>query len=157
MEIGEQDTYSILYTSGTTGRPKGAMLTHFNVIHSCLHWQQVLGLVSGERTMLCIPWSHVAGLCGVALRLLALGATLIILAEFKRREFLQLAEREKITHALMVPAMYGLCQLESDLATFDLRSWRLGVYGSAPMPEATIRRFPQAVPGLTMCNAYGAT
>ncbi|MFD0666869.1 class I adenylate-forming enzyme family protein [Ramlibacter sp. MAHUQ-53] len=155
--LAQDDLFGILYTSGTTGRPKGAMLTHFNVVHSCLHWPAVLGLGRGERTVLCIPWSHVAGLCGVVLPFLAIGATLAMMAEFKRREFLQLAQAERITHALMVPAMYGLCLLEPDLASFDLGSWRLGVYGSAPMPEPTIRRFAEAFPQLQMCNAYGAT
>jgi long-chain acyl-CoA synthetase len=155
--ISEDDTFGILYTSGTTGRPKGAMLTHLNVVHSCLHWQQAHRLARGERTVLAIPWSHVAGLAGVVLPFLYLGGTLVLMAEFKRREFLALAERERITHALMVPAMYGLCLLEPDLASFDLRAWRLGVYGSAPMPEPTIRRFAQAFPQLQMCNAYGAT
>ena len=77
--------------------------------------------------------------------------------EFNRRAFLEAAAAERITHALLVPAMYGLLLLEPDLATFDFSSWRLGVYGSAPMPEATIRRFAEAVPNLVMCNAYGAT
>jgi long-chain acyl-CoA synthetase len=157
VEIAEQDTFGILYTSGTTGRPKGAMLTHFNVVHSCLHWQQVHGLTPQDRTVLCVPWSHVAGLCGVVLPFLAVGGTLVTLAEFKRREFLQLAQQEQITHALMVPAMYGLCLLEPDLPAFDLGAWRLGVYGSAPMPEPTIRRFAEIFPRLQMCNAYGAT
>jgi acyl-CoA synthetase (AMP-forming)/AMP-acid ligase II len=156
-EIAEQDTFGILYTSGTTGRPKGAMLTHFNAVHSCIHWQEVHRMGEQERTALCVPWSHVAGLCGVVLPFLALGGTIATLAEFKRREFLQLAQQEKITHALMVPAMYGLCLLEPDLGSFDLGSWRLGVYGSAPMPEPTIRRFAEIFPRLQMCNAYGAT
>jgi len=156
-DIAEQDTFGILYTSGTTGRPKGAMLTHFNIVHSCIHWEEVHRLGCDERTLLCIPWSHVAGLCGVVLPFLALGATIATMTEFKRREFLQLAQREKITHALLVPAMYGLCLLEPDLAGFDLQDWRLGVYGSAPMPEPTIRRFAEVFPRLQMCNAYGAT
>jgi acyl-CoA synthetase (AMP-forming)/AMP-acid ligase II len=155
--IAEHDTFGILYTSGTTGRPKGAMLTHFNVVHSCIHWEDVHRLTRDECTALCVPWSHVAGLCGVVLPFLALGGTLVTMAEFKRREFLQLAQQERITHALMVPAMYGLCLLEPDLAGLDLSTWRLGVYGSAPMPETTIRRFADAFPGLLMCNAYGAT
>jgi acyl-CoA synthetase (AMP-forming)/AMP-acid ligase II len=96
------------------------MLTHLNVVHSCLHWEEVHRLGQGERTLLGVPWSHVAGLCGVVLPFLHVGGLLITMAEFKRREFLRLAERERITHALLVPAMYGLCLLEADLATFDL-------------------------------------
>lgn len=155
--INENDVFGILYTSGTTGKPKGAMLTHLNVVHSCMHWQDAHHLTRQETTLLCVPWSHVAGLCGVLLPFLYLGGTLVLMAAFKRREFLQLAERERITHALMVPAMYGLCLLESDLASFDLANWRIGAYGSAPMPEPTIKRFAQAFPKLQMCNCYGAT
>lgn len=155
--VGEQDLFGILYTSGTTGRPKGAMLTHLNVVHSCMHWEDAHRMSRDERTILCVPWSHVAGLCGVVMPFLHIGGTLVLMAEFKRREFLLLAQQERITHALMVPAMYGLCLLEPNLASFDLADWRLGVYGSAPMPEPTIQRFAQAFPRLQMCNCYGAT
>jgi long-chain acyl-CoA synthetase len=133
------------------------MLTHLNVIHSCMHWEQAHRMARGERTVLCVPWSHVAGLCGVVMPFLYTGGTQVLMAEFKRREFLLLAQQERITHALMVPAMYGLCLLESDLASFALDHWRLGLYGSAPMPEPTIRRFAQAFPALQLCNCYGAT
>ena len=157
VEVNEDEVFGILYTSGTTGKPKGAMLTHLNVVHSCMHWDHAHAMTRHERTILCIPWSHVAGLCGVLLPFLHVGGTLILMAEFRRREFLQLAQAERITHALMVPAMYGLCLLEPDLASFELSCWRLGLYGSAPMPEPTIQRFAQAFPSLQMCNCYGAT
>ena len=157
QKIAEDDVFAILYTSGTTGKPKGAMLTHLNVVHSCLHWQDALGLKMGERALLCVPWSHVAGLCGVLLPFLHLRGTLVLMAEFKRRAFLALAQQERITYALMVPAMYGLCLLEQDLASFDLSAWRIAAYGSAPMPEPTIRRFAEVFPQLQMANCYGAT
>lgn len=155
--VAEQDLFGVLYTSGTTGRPKGAMLTHFNVVHSCLHWEDAHALTHDECTLVCVPWSHVAGLCGVVLPFLHVSATLVTLPEFKRRDVLELAQRERITHALMVPAMYGLCLLEPDLAGFDLSAWRIAAYGSAPMPEPTIERFASAFPRLQMCNCYGAT
>ena len=153
----EEALFAILYTSGTTGKPKGAMLTHVGVIHSCLHWRDAFGLGDEERTLVCVPWAHVSGLCGVVMPFLYLGGTLIMLPEFKRRAALELAERERITHALMVPAMYGLCLLEPDLGDFRLKSWRIAAYGGAPMPESTIARFAAAFPWLAMCNAYGAT
>ncbi len=153
----EEALFAILYTSGTTGRPKGAMLTHLGAIHSCLHWRDAFALGDEERTLVCVPWAHVSGLCGVVMPFLCLGGTLIMLPEFKRRIALELAERERITHALMVPAMYGLCLLEPDLAEFDLNDWRIAAYGGAPMPEPTIARFAAAFPWLALCNAYGAT
>ena len=153
----EDALFAILYTSGTTGKPKGAMLTHLGAIHSCLHWRDTFDLGDTERTLVCVPWAHVSGLCGVVMPFLYLGGTLVMLPEFKRRAALKIAERERITHALMVPAMYGLCLLETDLASFDLRSWRIAAYGGAPMPLPTIARFAAAFPWLSMCNAYGAT
>ena len=153
----EEALFAVLYTSGTTGKPKGAMLTHLGAVHSCLHWRDTFGLGDDERTLVCVPWAHVSGLCGVIMPFLYLGGTLIMLPEFKRRAALELAERERITHALMVPAMYGLCLLEPDLADFALKSWRIAAYGGAPMPEPTISRFAAAFPWLAMCNAYGAT
>ena len=155
--VDPESPFGILYTSGTTGRPKGAVLTHLGVVHSCLHWEAALGLTRSERTLLGVPWSHVSGLCGVLMPMLYLGGRLVVMAEFKRRAFLELAQAQRITHALLVPAMYGLCLLEPDLADFDLGDWRLGLYGGAPMPEPTIHRFAQAFPALQMCNCYGAT
>jgi acyl-CoA synthetase (AMP-forming)/AMP-acid ligase II len=133
------------------------VLAHLNVVHSCLHWEEAHRLVRGERTVLSVPWSHVAGLCGVVLPFLHLGATLVLLNDFKASSFLRLARDEKITHALMVPAMYGLCLLEPDLAGYGLEDWRLGAYGGASMPIPTIERFAREFPNLMMCNAYGAT
>ncbi len=153
----EESLFAILYTSGTTGKPKGAMLTHLGAVHSCLHWRDAFGLSDTERTLVCVPWAHVSGLCGVVMPFLYLGGTLIMLPEFKRRAALELAQTERITHALMVPAMYGLCLLEPGLADFELKSWRIAAYGGAPMPEPTISRFAAAFPWLAMCNAYGAT
>jgi long-chain acyl-CoA synthetase len=153
----EEALFAILYTSGTTGRPKGAMLTHLGVVHSCLHWVDRLDLRHDESTVLCIPWSHVAGLCGVMLPFLYIGGRQVMMAPFNRRAFLHLASAERITHALLVPAMYGLCLMDPDLSRFDLSHWRIGVFGGAPMPEATVRRFAEAVPGLVLCNGYGAT
>lgn len=155
--VDEDSLFAILYTSGTTGKPKGAMLTHLGAIHSCLHWREAFKLGNEERTLMCVPWTHVSGLCGVVIPFLYLGGTLIMLPEFKRRDAMELAERERITHALMVPAMYGLCLLEPDLADFDVKSWRIAAYGGAPMPAPTIARFAAAFPWLAMCNAYGAT
>jgi long-chain acyl-CoA synthetase len=153
----EEELFGILYTSGTTGRPKGAMLTHLGVVHSALHWQAVLGLRSSDVSVLPVPASHVAGLCGAVLPLLSVGATLVLVREFKAGAYIELAARERMTHALMVPAMYALCLIDGGLERADLSSWRLGVYGSAPMPEPTIHRLAQVLPALALCNAYGAT
>jgi long-chain acyl-CoA synthetase len=154
---GEEDVFGILYTSGTTGRPKGAAITHLGMIHSSIHWLEVLGLQSEEATALAIPASHVSGLCGVVIPFLHAGGCLVLMREFKAKGFLELAQRERITHALLVPAMYGLCLLEPDFPNYDLAHWRIAVYGGAPMPVATILELSKRLPQLQLCNAYGAT
>ena len=156
-DIDEEALFAILYTSGTTGKPKGAMLTHLGAIHSCLHWRETFDLSEDDTTLFCVPWAHVSGLCGVLMPLLYVGGTIVMLPEFNRRRALELAQEHAITHALMVPAMYSLLLLEPDLGEFDLSRWRVAAYGGAPMPEPTIKRFAKVFPNLSMCNAYGAT
>src|SRR5690606_38129376 len=71
--------------------------------------------------------------------------------------FLALAARERLTHTIMVPAMYNLCLLQPDFTAFDLSAWRVGGYGGAPMPQATIAGLAKTLPQLGLMNAYGAT
>jgi acyl-CoA synthetase (AMP-forming)/AMP-acid ligase II len=89
--------------------------------------------------------------------MVAAAGTLIIMRTFKAAEFLALAERERMTHTLLVPAMYNLCLLEPGFETADLSAWRLGGFGGAPMPTATIERLARWLPRLQLMNAYGAT
>jgi long-chain acyl-CoA synthetase len=154
---GEEDPAVILYTSGTTGRPKGAMLTHLNLIHSVLHYQVCMRLTAADRSLLAVPASHVTGLVAIILAMLAVGGCVVMMREFKARAFLELAARARMTHTLVVPAIYNLCLREPDFARFDLSAWRIGGFGGAPMPEGTIRALAEKLPGLALVNAYGAT
>jgi len=153
----EDDTAVILYTSGTTGRPKGAMLSHFNIVHSTLHFQHCMQLTAGDRILLAVPASHVTGLVAVIMTAWQCGGAVIMMPEFRARDFLALAARERLTYTVMVPAMYNLCLLQPDFDSYDLGSWRIGGYGGAPMPEATIAALAQKLPQLGLANAYGAT
>lgn len=153
----EEDTAVILYTSGTTGRPKGAMLAHFNIVHSALHFQYCMGLTPADRSLLAVPASHVTGLIAIIVTAWQGGGAVIMVPEFRARDFLPLAAKEKLTHTIMVPAMYNLCLLQPDFDQYDLSSWRVGGYGGAPMPQATIAALAQSLPQLGLMNAYGAT
>ena len=155
--VAEGDTALILYTSGTTGQPKGAMLTHFNLAHSVLHYEACMRLRGDDRSALAVPASHVTGLVAIVLSMVHVGGTVVIVPAFKAGGFLELLARERITHTLLVPAMYTLCLMAPELAQLDLQSWRIGGYGGAPMPVATIDELGRRVPGLVLLNAYGAT
>lgn len=148
----------ILYTSGTTGRPKGAMLTHFGIIQSSLAFSRCLSFRQTERALAAIPLSHVSGLVGIFYSTLIAGGALITMrAGYKVPELLATAARERITYTIMVPALYTLAVLQPDLAEHDLSAWRIGCFGGAPMPEATIAKLARTLPFLVLVNAYGAT
>lgn len=153
----EDDVASILYTSGTTGRPKGAMLTQRNIVHSVLHFEACMRLVADDRSALAVPASHVTGLIAIIAAMLRVGGAIVVVPSFQAADFVRLVEAERISHTLMVPAMYNLCLLGGELARRDLRRWRVGGYGGAPMPVATIDALAAQLPGLTLLNAYGAT
>ncbi len=153
----EDDVALILYTSGTTGQPKGAMLTQLNIVHSTAHFQACMRLGSGERSALAVPASHVTGLIAIIATMLQVGGATVIMPVFKAAEFVRMVEAERISHTLMVPAMYNLCLLSGELERHDLSCWRIGGYGGAPMPVATIDALAARLPGLTLLNAYGAT
>ncbi|MEN2980551.1 class I adenylate-forming enzyme family protein [Tistrella bauzanensis] len=157
--VDEDDTAVILYTSGTTGKPKGAELSHLNIVHSCLHYvdHMQMPMDGRERSILAVPATHVTGLVAVVALMIHVGGATVMMRAFKARDFLKLAEAERMTHGVMVPAMYNLCLLQPDFAGYDLSSWRIGGYGGAPMPMATIRRLAEILPGLNLVNAYGAT
>ena len=84
-------------------------------------------------------------------------AAALIVMRSSRRRFLELAARERMTHTLMVPAMYNLCLLDQAFEHGDYSAWRVGSYGGAPMPPATIARSRRSSRTSKLMNAYGAT
>ena len=155
--VNEEDVAAIMYTSGTTGNPKGATLTHLGIVHSVMHYRIAMGLGPDDASIAAVPLSHVTGLVALVATMVYAAAKLVIMPAFKAADFLRLAAREGMTHTLMVPAMYNLCLLQSDFDQHDLSAWRVGAYGGAPMPVATIARLAEKTPGLTLMNCYGST
>ena len=146
-ELGDQHSVAvILYTSGTTGHPKGATLTHFNLAHSVLHYQACMKLRADDRSALAVPASHVTGLVAIILAMVHVGGTVIVVPAFKAPDFVDLMQRERITHTLMVPAMYTLClmtptfTIERMIATSPV-TW---LAGTASADRSSARSFMHA-------------
>nr|MBF0681978.1 acyl--CoA ligase [Pseudomonas sp.] len=156
-KVEEEDTAAILYTSGTTGKPKGAMLTHLGIVHSAMHFVIACGLGPSDRTAIVVPMSHVTGLVGLIASMVCCAGAIVAVPEFKAGAVLHLMAQERISYMIMVPAMYNLCLMQNELTELDLSSWRIGGYGGAPMPTATIAALAEKLPGLGLLNAYGAT
>jgi long-chain acyl-CoA synthetase len=155
--VAQEDTLCLLYTSGTTGKPKGAMLTNVSVIHSLIHYAWSFELRQGDVAFLSVPASHVTGIIAILLTTMYVGGTTVIIRAFKARSFLELAAAERINYSLMVPAMYNLCLLAPEFLSFDLSTWRIAGFGGAPMPQATIELLADQLPNLSLCNVYGST
>jgi acyl-CoA synthetase (AMP-forming)/AMP-acid ligase II len=157
VHIEEEDIAMIMYTSGTTGRPKGAMLPHLALVHSAMHFQLCLGHDAATRALLAIPPTHISGLGAVVMPMLRAGGCTVISQGFKANAFLRQMAAERVTFTVLVPAMYKLCLMEPDFGSHDLSAWRVGIYGGAIMPPATISELMHKLPHLQVVNGYGAT
>jgi long-chain acyl-CoA synthetase len=155
--VEEEETCTILYTSGTTGRPKGAMLTHLSALHSVIHYTWVMELGEDDRCLIAVPMSHVTGVIALIDTMIHCAGTLVIMPSFKAAEFISLAAKHRVTYSLIVPAMFNLCLLAPNFETADLSAWRVSGYGGAIMPEVTVERLAQKLPKLKLINVYGST
>ncbi len=156
-DFGDQHPACIMYTSGTTGHPKGAVLSHLGFFHTARHYQRRFGYRPDDRMLLVIPASHISGLLAVVVVMLQVGGSIVCLRQFQAAQALDAIAARRITAAVMVPAMYNLCLLDPQLAARDLACWRIGHFGGAAMPEVSIQRLAQALPGLALYNGFGAT
>ena len=150
-------TACILYTSGTTGLPKGALLSDLGILHSMLHYELHLDLTAEDCSVLVVPATHITGLIGLVMATLGVGAKLVMVERFSTTDFVRTAAKEAMSFTIMVPAMYNLILLREDLSAHDLSHWRVAAYGGAVMPAATIETLARLVPDLNLVNAYGAT
>ena len=156
--IDEDDTAFLMYTSGTTGFPKGAMLSHVGFWHTLRHYQLGFGYRPGDRSLLAIPASHISGLLACVYVMFSIGGCVVVQREFNARQTLALIESERITATIFVPSIYNLLLRCPDFDRFDLSThWRIGHFGGAPMPEATVAALNARLPTLELLNGYGAT
>jgi acyl-CoA synthetase (AMP-forming)/AMP-acid ligase II len=145
VERAEADTAVILYTSGTTGRPKGAELTHHNLDSNARTTAEtLLGLTPEDVVMGCLPLFHVFGLtCGLNAAVVA-AACLTVLPRFDPATALRVIARDAVTVFEGVPTMYAGMLHHPDSATADLATLRLCVSGGAAMPVEIMTGFEKA-------------
>jgi hypothetical protein len=144
-----------LYTSGTTGFPKGAMLTHRNLATHSEAAATRLNFTHDSVNLVPMPMYHVGGLAWTLLSLHR-GAPLIIISDVVPAELVAIAAKFRVTHAFVVPTVLaGLVELP-DLAAWDLSSLEGLAYGGAPIPLPLLRRLLQATDA-GICQVYGAT
>jgi len=155
-KVDPDDVAVLLYTSGTTGFPKGAMLSHRNTLFNVSSCRATLSYREDDVGLLSLPLFHVTGLNSQLVALLACGGTVVLQKEYDTTRMLELLTRHRATALFFVPAIYKLITLRHDLDRFDLSSARVAAYGGAPMAPETIVALGRILPG-ELHNCYGLT
>jgi len=172
VDLAPEDDATIFYTSGTTGRPKGAVGTHRNstsaiwnifyvVSRAALRADRGAGAGSGEGTpssyLLAIPLFHATGCQALLLPNVVAGGKLVMMHHFEPRRALELIERERITSIGGVPTIAWQILNFEDFERYDTSSVTSISYGGAPAPPELVRRLREAFPLGMPSNGYGLT
>ena len=151
------DTSDIIFTSGTTGAPKGAMLGHGASVRTYLEWSSLVDLREADRYLVVYPFFHTAGLKSGVLACVLRGATIHPLAVFDVPTMLALVAEERITMLPGPPTVFQTILSHPDLPSFDLSSVRSSVTGAAVVPVEVIRQMREVLDIRTVVTGYGMT
>ncbi len=151
------DIHRLMYTSGTTGRPKGVMLTHANLAWKNLAHLVEFGFTSADLGLACGPLYHVGALDLTTTTLLAAGATIIIHRTFDAAAVVDELERSRVTTVWLAPAMVNAIMALPDVEARDLSSVRVIINGGEKMPIPLIERIARTFPSAWFADAYGLT
>lgn len=152
------DAAAIFYTSGTTGLPKGAVITHENILATTENSRRARTLPVGEvRDLISVPLFHVTGCLSQLLTTMDIGGASVIMPRFEVQRFLRAIEREHVNKTTSVPAIYWLALNQDDIDERDLAGVRWLSYGGAPCPPRLVRRIAERFPAADIGNGYGLT
>ncbi len=154
--VDDDDPLFIMYTSGTTGKPKGAVLTHKNVLMDTINIAQEIGLSEKEHYLCVPPLFHMAA-AAVAITMLYIGASTTICDNFVPQDIPGIIQDEKITLLFLVPAMWIFLLQVPDIQNFDLDSIRIGVTGAAVMPTEVKNKIMSRFPNAGIYDIFGQT
>jgi acyl-CoA synthetase (AMP-forming)/AMP-acid ligase II len=157
-DLGHDDLAALFYTSGTTGFPKGAALSHGNVLSALEAAQRAMLLPdTGVRTLVPVPLFHVMGALNQLLPTVRVGGTTVIMAAFDVALWVDTMEQERIDVVSAVPAIYWQALALPDFAGRDTSRVGWVVYGGAATPPAQVLRLRDAFPGARLFSGYGMT
>ncbi len=155
--VRPSDTSDILFTSGTTGRPKGVVMSHGQTVRQFRAWCEFAGLRPGDRYLIVNPFFHMFGYKAGWLAGLLRGATLVPVPVFDVPHVLSLAERERITVLPGPPTLYRSILDHPERRAFDLSTLRVAVTGAADVPVELIRELRAELPFERVLTGYGLT
>ncbi|MCP5131042.1 MAG: long-chain fatty acid--CoA ligase [Pseudomonadales bacterium] len=155
VSMDQHDVAIIMYTSGTTGLPKGAMLTHGNILWNNINAMMAFGGTSEDVILTAAPLFHIGGLNVMTIGSFHTGSTLVLLRGFDAGQALSNIERYGVTHMFGAPAMFLFMSQQPQFAETDLSSIVTIICGAAPVPESLIELYGKR--DVSFCQGYGLT
>jgi len=156
VEIADTDPALIMYTSGTTGKPKGILLNYKHLEGSPKAMEYFVDLTDKDIKLAAIPLSHIAGLIYIQ-NMIMFGITIVLMERFNPFKFLECIHQHKITCFHIVPAMYNAILSLKQIENFDLSSLRWVVVFGAPSSPEVLKRFHKYCPNAKFLNGWGMT
>lgn len=156
VETADADPALIMYTSGTTGKPKGILLNTRHLTGSPAAMKHFVDLTDHDVKLAAIPFSHIGGFIYIQ-NCIHFGITLVIMDRFQPFEFLANVERYRVTCFHIVPPMYNALLTLKEIERFDLSSLRWVVVFGAPSSPDILKRFHQYIPNAKLLNGWGMT
>ena len=152
-----EDTAILLFTSGTTGAPKAAVLRQKHLVSYVLGSVEFMGADENDASLTCVPPYHIAGMAGIVSAVYS-GRRVVQMPSFTAESWIETARREKVSHAMVVPTMLArivdVLEGETDAGLPELRAL---AYGGGKMPQSVIERAMKLFPETSFTNAYGLT
>ncbi|HJX69629.1 MAG TPA: AMP-binding protein, partial [Dehalococcoidia bacterium] len=155
-DVSDDDITILMYTAGTTGRPKGVPMTHNSYSIYVLDNVDPANPDIEERNLLTVPLYHVAGFQALLAAVYG-GRTVVMMRQFEVKDWMETIQREKVNRAMLVPTMLKRVIDNPDFSKYDLSSLRVITYGAAPMPFEVIKKAIEVMPKVRFINAFGQT
>ena len=151
-----EDVTIIMFTAGTTGTPKGVMLSHNSFSSYILANVEPVDMELAEKNILTVPLHHIAGVQAVMAAIYG-GRTLVLQRQFDEEGWMKLVQDEQVNRAMMVPTMLKRLMDQPSFGSYDLSSLQVITYGAAPMPLEVIKKAIAEFPNTRFINAFGQT
>jgi acyl-CoA synthetase (AMP-forming)/AMP-acid ligase II len=155
--LSESDSAVIMYTSGTTGKPKGAILHHLGLVTTAMDVVSFMSLGLGDKMVCCVPLFHVTGLNMILLGSILGGIPLVLMRNFKIKKFLEIMMSEKITEYIGVINVIWLMVNHPDFEKYDLSAFKRALFGGSFATEEMVNGIKAKIPQLKISVGYGLT
>jgi len=155
--LNEHDVINMQYTSGTTGFPKGVMLTHYNILNNGKTIGDCMDFSTKDSLLICVPLFHCFGLVLAILASFTHASTMVIVEYFQPQKVLDAIEKEKCTAMHGVPTMFIACLEHPDFDKYNLSSLRTGIMAGSPCPVKVMREVVEKMHMTEITIVYGQT